>query len=77
MEVLPCSSTLSNATNKENIPHVPHFPAELNLCGKQTTQHKVLIVNPNGRIAFNCSFDDETLLYTVSQNFIMARCAAK
>ena len=56
-------STPSNATNKENMPldvnqetitpRVSHFAAELNvenLCGKQTTQLKVLIVNPNGRI---------------------------
>ena len=31
-----------------------------NLCGKQTTQLKVLILNPNGRIDSHCSFDDET-----------------
>lgn len=66
-------STSSNATNKENMPldvnqetitlRVSHFAAELNvesLCGKQTTQLKVLIVNPNGRIDSHCSFDDET-----------------
>lgn len=66
-------STPSNATNKENMPldlnqetitpRVSDFAAELNveiLCGKQTTQLKVLIVNPNGRIDSHCSFDDET-----------------
>lgn len=65
-------STPSNATNKENMPldlnketitpRVSDFAAELNveiLCGKQTTQLKVLIVNPNGRIDSHCSFDDE------------------
>ena len=40
--------------NQETItPRVSHFAAELNvenLCGKQTTQLKVLIVNPYGRI---------------------------
>ena len=67
-------STPSNATNKENMrldvnqeiitPSVPQFSAELNvenLCGKQTTQLKVLIVNPNGRIDSHCSVDDEAL----------------
>ena len=66
-------STPSNATNKENMPldvnqetitpRVSHFAVELNvenLCGKQTIQLKVLIVNPNGRIDSHCSFDDET-----------------
>ena len=66
-------STTSNAMNKENksldfnqetiTPRISHFAAELNvenLCGKQTTQLKVLIVNPNGRIDSLCSFDDET-----------------
>ena len=50
--------------NQEIItPRVPHFSAELNvenLCGKQTTQLKVLIANLNGRIDLYCSFDDET-----------------
>ena len=50
--------------NQEIItPRVPHFSAELNvenLCGKQTTQLKVLIANPNGRIDSHCSFDDKT-----------------
>ena len=67
-------STPSNAMNEENMhldvnqeiitPCVPQFSAELNvenLCGKQTTQLKVFIVNPNGRIDSHCSFDDETL----------------
>jgi len=66
-------STPSNATNRENMPldvnqetitpRVPHLSTELNvenLCGKQTTQLKVLTVNPNGRIDSHCSFDDET-----------------
>ena len=69
-------STPSNATNKENMrldvnqemitPHVPQFSAELNgenLCGKQTTQLKVLIVNPNGRFDSHCSVADETLFH--------------
>ena len=50
--------------NQETIsPRVSHFSAELNvenLCGIQTTQLKVLIVNPNGRIDSHCSFDNET-----------------
>ena len=41
--------------NQEIItPRVPQFSAELNvenLCGKQTTQLKVLIVTPNGCFA--------------------------
>ena len=66
-------STPPNATNKENMPldvnqeaitpRASHISAEFNvekLCGKQTTQLKVLIVNPNGRIDSHCSFDDET-----------------
>ena len=69
--------TPSNTTNEENMPldvnqeiitpRVPQFSTELNvenLCGKQTTQLKVLIVNPNGRIDSHCSFDDETLFPT-------------
>ena len=66
-------STPSNATKKENMPLnvnqeiitpcISHFSAELNvenLCGKQTTQLKVLIINPNGRIESHCSFDNKT-----------------
>ena len=43
-------------------PRDRHFSSEMNienLCGKQTTQIKVLIANPNGRIDSYCSFDDE------------------
>ena len=44
--------------NEETItPHVSHFATELNvenLCGKQTTQLYVLIVNSNGRIDSHC-----------------------
>ena len=51
--------------NQEIItPRVPQFSAGLNvenLCGKETTQLKVLIVNPNGRTDSHCSFDDEML----------------
>ena len=69
-------STLLNATNKENMrldvnqeiitPRVPQFSAELNvenLWGNQTTQLKVLIVNPNDRIDSHCSVEDETLFH--------------
>ena len=65
--------TPATATNKENMPldvnqetvtpRISHFSAELNvenLCGKQTTQLLALIVNPNGHIDSQCSFNDET-----------------
>ena len=52
--------------NQETItPRISHFAAELNvenLCGKQTTQLKVLIVNRNGHIDSHCSFNDEMRL---------------
>ena len=69
-------STSSNARNKENMrldvnleiltPRIPQFSAKLNvenLCGKQTTQLKVLIVNPNGCIDSHCSVDDKMLFH--------------
>ena len=53
--------------NQEIItPRALQFFTELNvknLCGKQTTQLKVLIVNPNGRIDSHCSVADETLFH--------------
>ena len=65
-------STPLSTSNEENMPldvsqeiitpRDRHFSSEMNienLCGKQTTQIKVLIANPNGRIDSYCSFDDE------------------
>ena len=45
-------------------PRVPQFSVELNVenvCGKQITQLKALIVNPNGHIDPHCSLNNETL----------------
>ena len=66
-------STPLSTSNEENMPldvsqeiitpRDRHFSSEMNienLCGKQTTQIKVLIANPNGRIDSHSSFDDET-----------------
>ena len=74
-------------TNKENMrldvnqeiitPRVPQFSADLNvenLCGKQTTQLELLIVNPNGHIDPHCSFDDETHFHSRLLLLLMTTC---
>ena len=55
---VPLKENMLLDVNQEIItPRVPRFSAELNvenLCGKQITQLKVLIANPNGRIDSHC-----------------------
>ena len=66
--------------NQETIrprPRVSHFSTEMNvenLCGRQTTQLKVLIVNPNGPIDSHWSFDDETKSIILNIKQSKAKC---
>ena len=70
--------------NQEIItPRIPQFSGEVsveNLCGKRTTQLKVLIVNLNDRIDSHCCVDDETLFHScllllLKNNFFASLCS--